>query len=152
MRFRDCCSDVSSSHMWSTSIASDSSTTVVVFGEARGAHVDLAVDETLLVTVREPLCSDDAVARSFQMIDRPLRRIFAVGLFAREKQAGVAEAPDFPDEAARFGFGVAGHIGFQPDDIEPPSDERAQPREQPMLEIGREAVDRAEQIVDRKRT
>src|SRR3546814_19219207 len=65
--------------------------------------------------------------------------------------AGVAEAPDFPDEAARFGFGVAGHIGFQPDDIEPPSDERAQPREQPMLEIGREAVDRAEQIVGQHR-
>src|SRR3546814_11156315 len=80
------------------------------FGETRGAHVDLAVDETLLVTVREPLCSDDTVARSFQMIDRPLRRIFAVGLFAREKQAGVAEALDFPAEAARFGFGVAGHI------------------------------------------
>src|SRR3546814_16783073 len=42
-------------------------------------------------------------------------------------------------------------IGFQPDDIEPPSDERAQPREQPMLEIGREAVDRAEQIVGQHR-
>src|SRR3546814_8696858 len=85
------------------------------------------------------------------MIDRPLRRIFAVGLFAREKQAGVAEAPDFPDEAAGFGFGVAGHIGLKPDDIEPPSDERTQPREQPMLEIGREAVDRAEQIVGQYR-
>src|SRR3546814_16187957 len=87
---------------WSSDVCSSDLT--------RGAHVDLAVDETLLVTVREPLCSDDTVARSFQMIDRPLRRIFAVGLFAREKQAGVAEAPDFPAEAARFGFGVAGHI------------------------------------------
>src|SRR3546814_18442611 len=85
---------------WSSDVCSSDLT--------RGAHVDLAVDETLLVTVREPLCSDDTVARSFQMIDRPLRRIFAVGLFAREKQAGVAEAPDFPDEAARFGFGAIG--------------------------------------------
>src|SRR3546814_8064823 len=68
--------------------------------------------------------SSDVCSSDLQMIVRPLRRIFAVGLFAREKQAGVAEAPDFPDEAARFGFGVAGHIGFQPDDIEPPSDER----------------------------
>src|SRR3546814_12901227 len=81
------------------------------FGETRGAHVDLAVDETLLVTVREPLCSDDTVARSFQMIDRPLRRIFAVGLFAREKQAGVTEAPGFPGGADRCGLGGSGGRG-----------------------------------------
>lgn len=61
-------------------------------------HIDLAVDETLLVAVREPLGGDDAIARRFEMIDRPLRRIFAVGLFTREEQAGVAEASDLPDQ------------------------------------------------------
>src|SRR3546814_18448244 len=58
--------------------------------ETRRAHVALAIDETLLVPVGEPLCGDDTVARSLQMLDRPLRRLFAVGPFVREKTEGVA--------------------------------------------------------------
>lgn len=113
----------------------------------RRAHIDLAIHEFLLVAVRETFGGRHSVTRCLEMVDDPLRGIFAIGLFSRKQQAGIAEPADFLDKTAFGRVGFVGHIGLQADDIEPLPDERPQPREQLMLEIGRETVDRAEQII-----
>ena len=65
-------------------------------------------------------------------------------VLARQQQARIAQAPDAPhDVRGPLARRVRRHIGVDPHDIEPPRREWTQAGEQALLEIGREAVDRA---------
>src|SRR3546814_20286361 len=67
-------------------------------GATRGAHVDLAVDEMPLVTVREPLSSDDTVACNLQLLERPCLTFFLMWLFSTATHSSVEESHSSPTE------------------------------------------------------
>src|SRR5690606_29056626 len=116
-------------------------------GEARDAHVDLAVHEPLLVTDRVSVGGDDAEAGGFKVRDGPFGRVLAVRALAGEQQAGVAPAADLPHQPTGGIDGLNGNVRFEPDHVEPAPDQRPQASKEARLEVGREPLDRSEQVV-----